>query len=56
MNKPLLLSVVMATLVVPLIAGRIRKPMRGLAVAVALIALFNLVYLAALALFIRSPF
>ncbi len=56
MRKLLLLSVVVATIVVPLLAARSASPRRGLRIALIAFALFNVLYVGAVARFVRSPF
>jgi hypothetical protein len=48
MQKALLISIVAATLVIPMWAARDRNPRRGLRKVVTRVLLFNLVYLLAL--------
>lgn len=56
MRKLLYLSVVLSTIAVPMLASRDADPVRGLRRALAAAAIFNVLYVVALALFIRSPF
>lgn len=56
MRKLLLLSVLIVTIVAPLLAARDRNAARGLRTAVIVFVLFNALYIGAVTRFIRSPF
>ena len=51
-----MLSVVIATVAVPMIAARDRDARRGLRTAIVGVAIFNVLYVAAIVLIVRSPF
>ena len=44
MDKPILLSIILATVIIPVIGAKMPSPRRGLTVSIILMAVFTIVY------------